>query len=171
MADKQNGTNFDGEEDNETLDEEKEKGRNMDYGHGPPLVAIDPHAQRQMMPPQMGHAPVVHPPAHHDPRMYPPPPGPHGPYQPYPPPPPPGYYDYPPPPPYHHGPPPQHPPPPQHQHGTDQRAGSQDRGVQHMPTPYPGHPYPGPPPPHHHHYHPPPPPPHYSPSPHGVEQR
>ena len=177
MADRQNTVNSDGDDDNHTFNGEKR--RPIEYGHGPPIVAIDPNAHRQAMPPQMGHVPVIHQPAHHDPRMYPPPPGPHGPYQPYPPPPP-GYYDYPPPPYPQHAPPQHAPPPlPEHQHGVGQRNDNQERSGQHqLPSPsHPGHsthlthpPHAYPAPPHHHHFHPhPPPPPHYNP--HHMEQR
>lgn len=151
-ADKQNGMNSDGEEG--TMIQDEVKRGSVKYNPNPPVMAMDPNAHRQMMPPQMGHGPLVHQPPHHDPRLpYPPPHGPHGPYQPYPPPPP-GYYEYPPPP-YGHAP---HPP----QQGTGQRGDSQDRPGQHQAqSPHPG--YPGPP--HHHPYHPPP---HYPPH---MEQR
>mmetsp|Transcript_14909 Transcript_14909/g.18178 ORF Transcript_14909/g.18178 Transcript_14909/m.18178 type:complete len:487 (-) Transcript_14909:3713-5173(-) len=143
-ADKQNGM---GDEDEDPAMQDEEKRRQMEYSHGPPVMTMDPNVHRHMMPPQMGHAPVVHQPSHHDPRIPYPPPPPHGHYHPYPPP----YYDYPP---YPHA------PPPPHQPGTGERG--EGRGHQHNAQGPPPQQYPGPPPPHYH------PPPHYLPHP---EQR
>jgi len=116
-ADKQNGMNSADEEEDHLKEEDK---RRSEYPTGPPLVGMDPNIHRPM-PPQMGHAPVVHQPSHHDPRVHYPPTGPPGHYQAYP-----GYYDY-------HQPP---PPPP---------AGSQGQRSQsrpHHPSGYQYHPYP-----------------------------
>jgi len=111
-ADKMNGM-ASGDEEEDTKDDDK---RRSDYQQGPlPVVGMDMH--RPGMPPQMGHAPVVHQPSHHDPRVHYPPPGHYGPY--------PGYYDY-------HQPPP--PMPPNGQRGQPPR--SHHGGYQYPPPPH-----------------------------------
>ena len=114
----------DEDEDMNTMKKEEERSR-TDYPQGPPMGGIDPNMHRGGMPPQMGHAPVVHQPSHHDPRGHYHPPhhaGPPSHYQGYP-----GYYDY-------HQPPP--PPPPGQQRGR----GHQHGGYSYPPPHYPPYP-------------------------------
>jgi len=111
-ADKMNGM-ASGDEEEDDKDDDK---RRAEYQQGPlPVVGVDMH--RPGMPPQMGHAPVVHQPSH-DPRVHYPPPGHYTPY--------PGYYDY-------HQPPP--PMPPNGQRGQPPR--SHHGGYQYPPPHYP----------------------------------
>jgi len=123
-ADKQNGMNSGDEEERIAKEEEN---RGPEYPPPPSMGGMDPNMHRQGMQQQMGHAPVVHQPSHHDPRVHYPPPGPPGHYQAYP-----GYYDY-------HQPPPPPPPGGQNQRGNQQRQHHPGGAYQYHPSHYPAY--------------------------------